>query len=71
MKLTDHSKAVLLLLIINFLLFMFGVCHALLSVHCSLVVTCCKRDDLLALLCVMFSCGFVTSHVVSWVRCGT
>ena len=45
---------------VNPLLFMFGVCHAFLSVHCSLVVTCCERADLLALLCVMFYCVFVT-----------
>ena len=47
------------------LLCMLRVCHAFLSVHCSLVVTCWKRADLLALLCVMFllllfSCVFVT-----------
>ena len=30
------------------------------SVHCSLVVTCWERTDLLALLCVMFSCDLVT-----------
>ena len=30
------------------------VCHAFLSVHCSLVVNCWKRADLLALLYVMF-----------------
>ena len=28
--------------------------------HCSLVVTRLKRADLLTLLCVMFSCAFVT-----------
>ena len=39
---------------------MFHVCHAFLSVHCSLVVTCWERDSLLALLYVMFSCAFVT-----------
>ena len=33
---------------------MFRVCHAFLSVHCSLVVTCWERADLLALLYVMF-----------------
>ena len=42
------------------LLYMFCVCHAVMSVHCSLVVTCWERDDLLALLHVMFSCYFVT-----------
>ena len=44
----------------SFLLFMFRVCHAFLSVHCSLVVIGWERADLLAPLCVMFSCVFVT-----------
>ena len=53
---------------------MFRVCHSLLSVHCSLVVTCQERVGLLALLYVMcydkycflytFPCG-----VLGW--CGT
>ena len=34
--------------------------HAFLSVHNSFVVTCWERTNLLALLCVMFSCVFVT-----------
>ena len=34
------------------------VCHAFLSVHCSLVVTCWERFNLLTLLYVMFSCIF-------------
>ena len=36
------------------------VCRVFLSVHCSLVVTCWERAGLLALLCVMFYCVFVT-----------
>ena len=44
----------------SFLLFMFCICHAFLSVHCSLVITCWERAYLLALLCVMFYCVFVT-----------
>ena len=36
------------------------VCLAVLSVPCSLVVTCCERADLLALLYVIFSCVFAT-----------
>ena len=36
------------------------VCHAVLSVPCSLVVASRERADLLALLCVMFSGVFVT-----------
>ena len=35
---------------------MLRVCHAFLSVHCSLVVTCWERTGLLALLCVVFWC---------------
>ena len=38
----------------------FYVCNAVLSVPCSLAVICWERADLLALLCVMFSCVFVT-----------
>ena len=41
-------------------MFLFRVCHAFLSIHCSLVVTCKERANLLALLYVMFSCVFVT-----------
>ena len=46
----------------NFLLFVYSVClcHTVLSVSCSLAVTCWKKSDLLALLYVMFSCVFVT-----------
>ena len=44
----------------SFLLFMFRVCHAFMSVHCSLVVTCWERADLLALLYVMFYCAVFT-----------
>ena len=44
-----------------FLLFMFSVCHGVLSVYCSLVVTCWERAGLSALLYVMFFfCVFVT-----------
>ena len=35
----------------SFVLFMSCVCHAFASVHCCLVVTCCERADLLALVC--------------------
>ena len=44
----------------SFLLFMFYVCNAVMSVHCSLVVTCWDRANLLALLYVMFTSAFVT-----------
>ena len=43
----------------HFLLF-FPVCHADLSVHCNLYVTCWERANFLALLYVMFACVFVT-----------
>ena len=43
----------------SFLLFMFQVCYVFMYVHCSLVVTCWERVDLLALLYVMmFYCLF-------------
>ena len=35
----------------HFVLFMTCVCHAFMSVHCCLVVTCLERADLLALVC--------------------
>ena len=38
------------------------VCHTVLSIPCSLVVTCWVSADVLALLCVMFPCVFVTSQ---------
>ena len=44
----------------SFLLLMFCVCHASLSSHCSLVVTCGETADLLACLNLKFSCFFVT-----------
>ena len=38
------------------------------SVHCSIVITCWERADLLAVLYVMCSCVLSLSHVVSRVR---
>ena len=55
----------------SFLLFMFRVCNAVLSVHCRLVVTCWEWYNLLVLLYVMLSCVLSLFNVVSWVRCGT
>ena len=45
-----------------FLLFMSYVCprYAFLSVPCSLVLTCWERAGLFAVLCVVFSCVYVT-----------
>ena len=47
---------------IRFLLFMFHVClyYTVLSVPCSLEITCWERAELLALMCVTFPCVFVT-----------
>ena len=42
---------------------LFSVCLSLpsvMSVYCSLVVTCWGRADFLALLCSAFSCAFVS-----------
>ena len=46
----------------SFLLFLFHVClyYTALSVTCSLVITCWEKADLLALLCLMIPCVFVT-----------
>ena len=66
---TDRSKAMLLLWII--LLFHVCLCYAVLSVPCSIVITCWDRADLLALLCVVFLVFLSFSHAVFWVRCGT
>ena len=43
----------------SFVLFMSYVCHAFVSVHCCLVVTCWERADLLALVWDVY-CDFVT-----------
>ena len=55
----------------SFLLFVFRVCQALLSVQCSPVVACWKGAAFLALLCVVFCFVLSLSHVVPWVVCGT
>ena len=50
------------------LLFVFHVCHTVLSVPCNLVVTYRERADLMSFLLVIFSCVFfATSRMVSWV----
>ena len=46
------------------MLILFIVCHAVLSVPCSLVPTCWERADLLALLYSMISCVFF--HFPIW-----
>ena len=55
---TDRSKALLLLWI--FFIIAFHVSHAVLSVPCSLVVTCYDY-----FVCDVFLC-FCHSHRVSW-----
>ena len=53
----------------SFLLLMFRVCHAILSsIYCSLVVTCLKMADLLALLYVVIYCVLSLPDEVSWVK---
>ena len=42
-------------------------CHTVSPVPCSLMVTCWERTDLLALLCLIFSCGFELSRMVPWI----
>ena len=44
-----------------FFLFIFRVCNAFLSVHCSLVVTCWERANLLALMwdVLLYLCHFL------------
>ena len=36
------------------------LCYAVLFVPCSFVITCGEKADILSLLCVVFSCVFVT-----------
>ena len=40
-------------------MFHICLCYAVLSVPCGLMLTCLERADLLAFLCVMFSCVFL------------
>ena len=54
---TGRSNAVLLLRIVLLVMLRVGVCCNVLSVLCSLVVTCWERADLLAIMCVVF-CHF-------------
>ena len=45
--------------------FVSCVSHAFASVNCCLVVTCCERADLLALVGDVFFVFLLLSHVVS------
>ena len=44
----------------HFSYFVFRVCRAVVSIPCSLVVTCWERANLLALSFVIFTCVYVT-----------
>ena len=46
--------------------FLFMFAFVVLS---CLVITCCEKDDLLPLLCIMFSCVLSLCHMVSWLDC--
>ena len=48
--------------------FCYNVSYAVVSVYCSLMITCGERDDLLALLCVVFFCVLSLSHMMFQVR---
>ena len=49
-----------------------GLCNAVVSVPCILVITCVERADLLALLFVTFSyVVFSLSKMLSRIRCGS
>ena len=56
--------------LLNVHVFMFRVCHAVLSVYCSLVVAYLERAKLSSLF-VMFPDVLSLSQVVSCVRCST
>ena len=51
---------IVVFLIILTYYFWYHVCHIVLYVHCSLVLTCWERADLLTLLNAIFPCAFVT-----------
>ena len=52
------TKAAFLLRI--FFVICVCLCHAVMSASCSFVVACWESADLLAVLCMMFPCAFVT-----------
>ena len=57
---TERFNAVLLLWILFVIFGHFCLYYAVVSVPCNPVIICLEKDDLLALLCVTFSCAFVT-----------
>ena len=54
------STIIFVLTVIRWCFYCVFLCHIVLSVPSSLVVACWERAGLLALLCVMFYCDFVT-----------
>ena len=69
---TDRSMAGLLLWIL-LVIFMLRVClcYTVLSVPCSLVITCWERANLLALLFGSFLVFLLLSHMLARVGCDT
>ena len=57
-SITDRSKAMLLLWT-----FFFAICDSLCPFVCSVSCSCWERADLLALLCMMFSCVLSLSPI--------
>ena len=58
----------------DFFLFVFLSCVCYAFVRVCLFVSCGhrkERADLLALVCGVYNCEFVTFSFVPWVRCGT
>ena len=47
------------------MILVFVFCHAVMSVSCSIAVTCWKRAGLLAVWYAMFFCAWSLSHTVS------
>ena len=43
--------------------FISCVCHAFVSIHCCLVITCWERANLLALVCDVLFCLFTTQII--------
>ena len=58
---TDRSKAVLFCIFVLLFVLCVYLSDTVLSVPCSLAVTCWERADLLTILYVMFSCGHFVS----------
>ena len=68
---TDCSKAVLLFLIISVIYVSRLSLLTVLSLPCTLVITCLERANLLAFWCVMVPCVLSFCNMMSSGRCGT